>query len=88
MITTRLLENLQEKIPLSCKQTNKSPKHKKKKNLSAVSDLMNEKQITKIGEGNVKHTCEREKKVSPFLVWLSVRLVALSVQRGWQSTDL
>lgn len=61
MITTRLLERLQEKILLSCKQTNKCPRHKKK-NSSAVSDLMNEKQITKIGEGNVNHT------LSPFLV--------------------
>lgn len=57
---------------------------------------MNEKQITKLGEGSVRETergnlwKKRGKKVSfsPLLVWISLCLVALSVQRGWLSTDL
>lgn len=59
MIITRLLEKLQEKI---WQATNKQALSRKKKKLVCRSDLMNEKQIMKIGEGSVRESIRQRKK--------------------------
>lgn len=89
MITTRLLEKLQEKIWHAANK--QAPSRKKKKHV-CCSDLMNEKQITKRQDGSEKEA-EREAtdkrgKASLHSWCIAQPVVVLSAQSGQLSTDL